>query len=67
MKKTIIIILFLLSLLFSVKADDKNKKCISTKGISEKIKCVKGKYENFRDTVPKTGIETFKKINKNEN
>ena len=27
-------------------------------------KCVKEKYENFRENVPKTGVETIEKLNK---
>ena len=43
-------------------ADKIDEKCITVKGIAEKLKCVKGKYENVREKVPKTGIETYKKM-----
>ena len=64
MKKTFLILLFSLLLNFSVQADSDNTKCIKVKGLKEKMKCMKNKYESFRESVPKTGLETFEKINK---
>ena len=48
----------------SAQAEDVNEKCLSVKGIKEKIKCAQGKYIKFRDSVPKTGVETIEKLNK---
>ena len=63
-KQFLLIPIFLFLLGFSAKAEDAKKKCIFVKGIKEKLKCVQGKYEDFRDSVPKTGVETMKKLNK---
>ena len=56
----IYVLLFLMGL--PANADKIDEKCIAVKGIAEKLKCVKGKYENVREKVPKTGIETYKKM-----
>ena len=63
-KKFLLIPIFSFLLSFSAQAEDVNEKCLSVKGIKEKIKCAQGKYIKFRDSVPKTGVETIEKLNK---
>ena len=63
MKKTFIII-FLSLLSFAATNLSANDKCINVKGVKEKLKCVKAKYENFRENASKTGVETIEKLNK---
>ena len=65
MKKFLLIPIFLFLLIFSAQAENK-KKCIFVKGIKEKLKCAQERYKDFRDSIPKTGIETMEKLNKNK-
>tara|TARA_B100001741_G_scaffold116798_1_gene96271 strand:+ start:303 stop:503 length:201 start_codon:yes stop_codon:yes gene_type:complete len=66
MKKTLFITLLLFFFNFSVQTSESNNKCFSIKGVEDKLKCLKEKYENFRKNVPKTGVETYKKLKKVE-
>ena len=60
-KKIILISIFTLLLAFPVNAEVSKDKCLSVKGIKEKVKCIKAKYENWRENVPKTGAEILEK------
>ena len=61
-----VILVFIFSISFAALADEKNEKCISVKGISNKLKCVQGKYEGFRKNIPQTGVELKERIEKKE-
>ena len=60
-KKIILFSIFILIANFSVQAEENKDKCLSVKGVVEKLKCMKGKYESWREGVPKTGIELLEK------
>ena len=56
-KKIILLSIFILLANFSVQAEENKDKCLSVKGVAEKLKCMKGKYESWRESIPKTGKE----------
>ena len=65
MKKNFILLsLFIFLSSFSVQAEESKKKCLLVKGGAAKLNCIKKKYENMRSKVPKTGVETYKKLKK---
>ena len=63
-KKIILLSIFILLANFSVQAEENKDKCLSVKGVTEKLKCMKDKYESWRESVPKTGEELLKKKKK---
>ena len=63
-KKIILLSIFILLANFSVQAEENKDKCLSVKGVTEKLKCMKDKYESWREGVPKTGEELLKKKKK---
>tara|TARA_B100001167_G_C16493574_1_gene177844 strand:- start:19 stop:219 length:201 start_codon:yes stop_codon:yes gene_type:complete len=60
-KKIILFSIFILLFNFSAQAQENKDKCLSVKGVKEKIKCIKDKYESWRESVPKTGADLLKK------
>jgi len=60
-QKIILLSAFILLFSFSAQAEENKDKCLSVKGVKEKLKCIKGKYESWRESVPKTGAELLEK------
>tara|TARA_Y100000996_G_C22078352_1_gene460506 strand:+ start:273 stop:461 length:189 start_codon:yes stop_codon:yes gene_type:complete len=62
MKKILLVTIILLLSSFYLQAEDQRTKCTEIKGMKEKLKCIKEKYESFRESVPKSG-NPLKKVN----
>ena len=56
-KKFFLSYVILFCMILPANADKHDEKCITVKGIAEKLKCVKGKYENVREKYYNTNYD----------